>query len=136
MMGMMGNNPYAMGTMPPGAAGMMRGMGMMPQQPQGPINGMQQAQQAQLMKAQQEQRNPQSYGMGVADLASLGRSMQGMKAQGEQMGKDMVSAAEGGQFQGPMPDGGNLTDTMFNRGQYLQDNPMLGMIRNRFNVWG
>ena len=119
---MFSNNPYAMGTMSPGAAGIMRGMGM---GGNGQINGMQQPEVAQLLQQQAPQQKA-SY-PDVGQLASMAQTLKGVKTDG----KNISDLASSGAFAGPTASGGNLNEDMAQKGAMMQSSPFFGGLMYR-----
>ena len=136
MMGMIGNNPYAMGTMGPGAAGMMRGMGLggmggmqQPMQPQGPINPMQAAPEAGMMGGAPAPESGGSF-FDPSSIADMAAQLRGVKNEGAQMQGQLEQSPNA--FAGPMPDGGNLYDATMQRAKMMQGNPLFGGLAQKF----
>ena len=139
MIGMIGNNPMAMGTMGPGAMGMMRGMGLlggmgggMQQsiQPQGPINPMQPSSEAGMMGAAPAEPDNGGSFFDPSSIASMAAQLRGVKNEGAQMQQQLEQSP--GTFAGPMPDGGNLYDAIMQRAKMMQDNPLIGGFAQKF----
>lgn len=139
MIGMIGNNPMAMGTMGPGAMGMMRGMGLlggmgggMQQsiQPQGPINPMQPSSEAGMMGAAPAEPDNGGSFFDPSSIASMAAQLRGVKNEGAQMQQQLEQSP--GTFAGPMPDGGNLYDAKMQRAKMMQNSPFLGGLAQNF----
>lgn len=127
---MFSNNPYAMGTMSPGAMGIMRGMGM---GGNSQINGMQQPQIAQMLQQQAQPQQKANF-PDVGQLERNAQAMRGNLAMTRNQGSNISTLADQGAYAGPTASGGNLNDDMAKRGAMLQSSPYWGGMMNRLGM--